>query len=41
MALLGQVEMTRVDAVEEFKVSQMFIDSCVIYYGSGFEDCLK
>ena len=25
----------------EFKASQPFIDSCVIYYGDGFEDCLK
>ena len=35
------MEMTRVDAVKEFKTSQPFIDSCSIYYGDGFEDCLK
>ena len=40
-ALLGQVEMARVDAVKEFKASQPFIDSCAVYYGDGFEDCLK
>ena len=35
------METTRVDAVKEFKTSQPFIDSCSIYYGDGFEDCLK
>ena len=25
----------------EFKASQPFIDSCVVYYRGGFEDCLK
>ncbi|KAK9993564.1 hypothetical protein SO802_023267 [Lithocarpus litseifolius] len=40
-ALLGQVEMTRADAVAEFKASQPFIDSCAVYYGDGFKDCLK
>ena len=40
-ALLGQVEMTRTNVVKEFKASQPFIDSCTIYYGDGFEDCLK
>lgn len=39
--LLGQVEMARADVVNEFKASQPFIDSCAIYYGDGFEDCLK
>lgn len=38
---LGQVEVARDDAVEEFKVSQSFIDSCADYYGTRFEDCLK
>ena len=38
---LGQVETARVDAVQEFKASQPFIDSYTIYYGDGFEDCLK
>ena len=40
-ALLWQVEMAKVDVVTEFKASQPFIDSCVVYYGDGFEDCLK
>ena len=40
-AFLGQVEMARVDAVKEFKASQLFIDSYAIYYGDAFEDCLK
>ena len=38
---LGQMEMARADAVKEFKASQPFIDSCSVYYGDGFEDCLK
>lgn len=25
----------------EFRASQSFIDVCVVYYGDGFEDCLK
>ena len=29
------------DAVRDFKASQLFIDSCVGYYGTGFDDCLK
>ena len=33
--------MVRADAVIEFKASQSFIDSCAVYYGDGFEDCLK
>lgn len=39
--LLRQVEMARVDVMTEFKASQLFIDACVVYYGDGFEDCLK
>lgn len=39
--LLGQVEMARADVVNEFKASQPFIDSCAVYYGDEFEDCLK
>ena len=38
---LRYVEMARADAVKEFKTSQPFIDSCVVYYGDGFRDCLK
>ena len=41
MALLGQVETDRADTLKEFKASQPFIDSCAVYYGDGFEDCLK
>ena len=40
-ALLGQVETARADAMKEFTASQPFIDSYAIYYGDGFEDCLK
>ena len=39
--LLGQVETAKADAVKEFKTSQPFIDSYAVYYGDGFEDCLK
>ena len=41
MALLGQVEAARVDAIIEFTVSQPFISAYTIYYGDGIEDCLK
>ena len=41
MALYGQVETARADAITEFKASQSFIDACAIYYGDGFEDYLK
>ena len=27
--------------MREFKTSQPFIDSCTLYYGDGFKDCLK
>ena len=30
-----------VDTVRDFKASQLFIDSCAGYYGTGFDDCLK
>lgn len=33
--------MARVDAIAEVKASQAFIDACAVYYGDGFEDCLK
>ena len=39
--LCGQVEMARDAVVTEFKASQPFIDAGGIYYGDGFEDCLK
>ena len=41
MAICGQVEMARADAIVEFKASQPFIDACAVYYGDGFKDCLK
>ena len=31
----------RTDAVQKFKTSQSFIDSCANYYDTGFDDCLK
>nr|POE64056.1 hypothetical protein CFP56_34408 [Quercus suber] len=31
----------RVDAMAEFRISQPFFDACGVYYGYGFEDCLK
>ena len=40
-ALLGQVETARADAMKEFKASQPFIDSCAVYNGNEFENCLK
>ena len=41
MALQEKVETAGTDAVQKFKTSQSFIDSCVDYYGTGFDDCLK
>ena len=40
-SLREQKERARVDAVAEFCISQPFFDPCGIYYGEGFEDCLK
>ena len=40
-ALREKVETARTDAVQKFKTSQSFIDSCTDYYGTGFDDCLK
>ena len=36
-----KAETARTDAVQKFKTSQSFIDSCADYYGIGFDDCLK
>ena len=36
-----KVEIAGTDAVQKFKTSQSFINSCVDYYGTGFDDCLK
>ena len=40
-ALQEKVETVGTDAVQKFKTSQSFIDSCADYYGTGFDDCLK
>ena len=40
-ALQEKVETAETDAVEKFKTSQSFIDSCADKYGTGFDDCLK
>ena len=40
-ALREKVETVGADAVQKFKTSQSFIDSCADYYGTGFDDCLK
>ena len=40
-ALREEVETAGTDAVQKFKMLQSFIDSCVDYYGTGFDDCLK
>ena len=40
-SLRVQVETAGIDAVQKFKTTQSFIDSCVDYYGTGFDDCLK
>ena len=36
-----KTETAGTDAVQKFKTSQSFIDSCANYYGTGFDDCLK
>ena len=41
MALREKVETARIEAVQKFKTSQLFIDSCADYYGIGFDNCLK
>lgn len=40
-SLRAQVVTAGADAVEKFKTTQSFIDSCADYYGAGFDDCLK
>ena len=39
--LRKQVEKAGADAVQEFKASQSYIDSCANYYGTRFDDYLK
>ena len=41
MALRKKVEATGTDAVQQFKMSQSFIDSCADYYSTGFDNCLR
>ena len=41
MAFYEQVEMAKANAISEFKASKPFIDACTIYYGDGFNDCVK
>ena len=36
-----KVEVAGTNAIQQFKMSQLFIDSCADYYGTGFDDCLK
>ncbi|KAK9988192.1 hypothetical protein SO802_028431 [Lithocarpus litseifolius] len=40
VALREQMEKAKVDAMAEFQISQPFFNTCGIYYGDGFEDCL-
>ena len=40
-SLRAQVVTAGTDAVEKFKTTPSFIDSCADYYGAGFDDCLK
>ena len=42
MTDLGQkLQTAGADAIRDFKATQLFIDSCAEYYGTGFDDCLK
>ena len=36
-----KAETAGTDAIQKFKTSQSFIDSCADYYSIGFDDCLK
>ena len=40
-SLREKVEMAGTNAVQKFKASQSFIDSCADYYGTRFDDFLK
>ena len=40
-ALQEKTETAGADAIQKFKASQLFIDSCADYYGTGFDDCPK
>ena len=36
-----QMEKAKANAVVDFKAQQSFINACAVYYGEGFDDCLK
>ena len=36
-----QSKTAKADAIAEFRASQPFINACAVYYGDGFDDCLK
>ena len=40
-ALREQIKKAKVDVVAAFRTSQPYFDECGIYYGNGFDDCLK
>ena len=40
-ALYEQMEKAKADAMAEFQTSQPYFDACIVYYGDGFDDCLK
>ena len=40
-ALHEQMEKARADVMAKFRISQPFFNACGVYYGDGFEDCLK
>ena len=40
-ALQEKAKEAGTDAVQKFKTSQSFIDSCADYYDTSFDDCLK
>lgn len=39
--LCEQVETSNANAEAEFRASQPFIDTCVVYHGDEFDNCLK
>ena len=41
MTLREQTKKAKADAKVEFRGSRSFFDACVVYYGEGFDDCLK
>ena len=40
-ALQEQIKKAKVDIVAVFRTSQPYFDECGVYYGDGFDDCLK